>query len=345
MLLGGLLPDTTPVQVAVIVVATGMIWVGSGWLESAAEELSSYYGLPAVVQGSVVVAVSSSFPELASVVVTALSGSFGMGVGAVVGSAIFNVLVIPAVAGIVTDDPLDVNRTVVYKEAQFYMLAVSALVITFALAVIYYPADAGAPLVGSVTRPLALIPLGLYGLYLFVQWQDVGDHESDDAGAGIDLRREWAKLAAGLAVILVAVESLVGALEGLNATFGIPEFLAGVTLLAAATSFPDALISVRAARGGKGVTSLGNVLGSNTFDLLVAVPVGVLIAGSAPVSFAVAAPMMGVLTVATILLFAFLRTDLLLTDVESYGLVAAYLVFVGWVVGETVGIFGLLVGT
>ena len=55
--------------------------------------------------------------------------------------------------------------------------------------------------------------------------------------------------------------------------------------------------------------------------------------------------MMGVLTVATILLFAFLRTDLLLADVESYGLVAAYLVFVGWVVGETVGVFGLLVGT
>ena len=345
MVLGGLLPDTTPAQVAAIVVATGLIWVGSGWFESAAEELSAHYGLPAVVQGSVVVAVGSSFPELASVVVTALAGSFGMGVGAIVGSAIFNVLVIPAVSGLVTDDPLDVSRTVVYKEAQFYMLAVSALVITFALAVIYYPVDGGAALAGSVTRPLALIPLGLYGLYLFIQWQDVGDHESGHDGTGVDLRREWAKLAAGLALILVAVESLVGALEGLNATFGLPEFLAGVTVLAAATSFPDALISVRAARDGSGATSLGNVLGSNTFDLLVAVPVGVLIAGSAPVAFAVAAPMMGVLTVATILLFAFLRTDLLLTDVESYGLVAAYLVFVGWVVGETVGVFGLLVGT
>ncbi len=340
MVLGGLLPDTTPVQAAVIVAATGLVWAGSGWLETAAEELSAYYGLPAVVQGSVVVAVGSSFPELASVVLTALSGSFGMGVGAVVGSAIFNVLVIPAASGIATDEPLDVDRAVVYKEAQFYMLAVSALVVTFALAVIYAPVD-GAPLVGSVTRPLALLPLGLYGLYLFIQWQDVGDHESD-AAAGVDLRREWGKLVAGLAVILVAVESLVGALEGLNATFGVPEFLAGATVLAAATSLPDALLSVRAARGGSGVTSLGNVLGSNTFDLLVAVPVGVLVAGSAPVSFAVAAPMMGVLTVATVLLFAVLRTDLTLTDAEAYGLVVAYLVFVGWVVGETVGVVGLL---
>jgi len=223
------------------------------------------------------------------------------------------------------------------------MLAVSALLITFALAIIYYPVDGGGvALAGSVTRPLALIPIGLYGLYLFIQWQDVGDHESDDAGTGIESRREWGKLLAGLLVILVAVESLVGALEGLNATFGIPEFLAGVTVLAAATSFPDALISVRAARSGRGVTSLGNVLGSNTFDLLVAVPVGVLIAGSAPVSFAVAAPMMGVLTVATVLLFTFLRTDLVLTDAESYGLVAAYLVFVGWIIGETAGVFGLV---
>ncbi|MFB6298335.1 MAG: sodium:calcium antiporter [Salinirussus sp.] len=344
MVLGQFLPDATVVHVAVVVVTTGMIWFGSTWLESSAEHLSKYYGLPAVVQGSIVVAVGSSFPELMSVIITALGGSFGLGVGAIVGSAIFNILVIPALSGIATKSPLDATRTVVYKEAQFYMLAVSALVITFAFAVIYFPADGGTALDGNVTRSLALIPLLLYGLYLFIQWQDVGDHESNDSGGDVNVLREWGRLAVGLLVILVAVELLVGAVKGLNATFGIPEFLAGVTILAAATSLPDALVSVRAARGGKGVTSLGNVLGSNTFDLLVAIPVGVLIAGRAPVSFTVAAPMMGVLTVATIFLFTVLRTDLTLTDAESYGLLAAYLVFVGWIVGETIGAFDLIVG-
>ncbi|TKX82892.1 sodium:calcium antiporter, partial [Halorubrum sp. SS5] len=85
----GILPDAPVVHVLVIAAATGLIWVGSGWLEEAAETLAGYYGLPAVVQGSVVVAVGSSFPELVSVLVTAFTGVFDMGVGALVGSAIF----------------------------------------------------------------------------------------------------------------------------------------------------------------------------------------------------------------------------------------------------------------
>lgn len=161
----------------------------------------------------------------------------------------------------------------------------------------------------------------------------------------MNVLREWGRLAVGLLAILVAVELLVGAVEGLITTFGIPEFLAGVTIIAVTTSLPDAFVSVRAARSGRGVTSLGNVLGSNTFDLLVAIPVGVLIAGSVPVSFTVAIPMMGVLTVATILLFTVLRTDLSLTTTESYALFGAYALFVAWVVAETVGVSNLVVGT
>ncbi|MFB6152686.1 MAG: sodium:calcium antiporter [Halodesulfurarchaeum sp.] len=340
----GVFPDSPLVHVLVIGLATGFIWWGSGWLESSAENLSTYYGLPAVIQGSVVVAIGSSFPELSSVVLTALAGAFDMGVGAIVGSAIFNILVIPAASGIASDDPIDSNRTVVFKEAQFYMIAVSAVVVTFAMAVIYFPTTGGAALGGRVTRPLALIPLLLYGLYLFIQWEDVSDHQPGDEASSINILRQWGKLVVGLVVILVAVEQLVGAVESLNHTFGIPQFLAGVTIIAAATSLPDTLVSVRAARADEDVTSLGNVLGSNTFDLLVAIPIGVLIVGSAPINFSVAVPMMGVLTLATILLFATLRTDLTLSGIEAYALLATYVLFVGWIVAETVGYTHLIRG-
>ncbi|RJX41905.1 sodium:calcium antiporter [Halonotius aquaticus] len=343
-MLGGLLPASPAVAVGMIVVTTAVIWVGSGWLESSAEQLSAHYGLPPVVQGSIVVAVGSSFPELSSVVFTALAGVFDMGVGGIVGSAIFNILVIPALAGLAATGNLETNRELVYKEAQFYMIAVSALVITFALGVIYIPAPETPPLVGQITRPLAMLPLLLYGLYLFIQWQDVseytGDVELSDA-----IGRQWATLAGGLLLILVGVEQLVSAVEILTHTFGIPEFLAGVTIIAAVTSLPDTLVSVRAAREGRGLTSLGNVLGSNTFDLLVAIPIGVLLIGTVSINFAVAVPMFGVLTLATVLLFGFLRTDLSLTTPEAYALLVAYGLFVVWVIAETIGVINLVAAT
>src|SRR6056297_2198872 len=108
-MLGGLVPASLPLAVGLIILTTAVIWIGSGWLESSAEQLSAHYGLPPVVQGSIIVAVGSSFPELASVVFTALAGVFDMGVGGIVGSAIFNILVIPAVAGLAATGNLETN--------------------------------------------------------------------------------------------------------------------------------------------------------------------------------------------------------------------------------------------
>ena len=103
-------------------------------------------------------------------------------------------------------------------------------------------------------------------------------------------------------------------------------------------------MSVQAARRGEGVTSLANVLGSNTFDLLVAVPAGVLVAGTAAIDFTATVPMMGFLTVATLVLFTVLRTDLTLTEREGYVLLGVYAVFVVWLVLETVGVTGSIPG-
>jgi cation:H+ antiporter len=324
-------------DVGIIAVTTGVIWFGSGWLEEASDRLAAYYGLPQVVQGAIISAVGSSMPELVAVVAAGLTGSLALGVGGIVGSAIFNVLVIPALAGVVTDDDIESSRTIVYKEAQFYMLAVSTLLITFALAVIYYPV-AGAPMEGTITRPLALIPLGLYGLYIFIQYQDTAEHQPDEEATGVNSRRQWVRLGVGLATIIVAVHFLVEAVSTLGTEFGINQFLLGVTIIAGATSLPDALVSVRAARQERGVASVANVLGSNTFDLLVAIPVGIMIVGDEPINFAMAVPMFAVLTAATVGLFTVLRTDLSLTDGEAAGLLGIYALFVGWVILETLDI-------
>ncbi|SIR92170.1 cation:H+ antiporter [Haladaptatus litoreus] len=320
----------------VAIVATAVVWKGSGWLEDASEQLAAYYGLPAIVQGAIITAVGSSFPELSSTVLsTLLHGEFDLGVGAIVGSAIFNILVIPGVSGLVTDRYTS-SRDVVYKEALFYMLAVASLLLTFALAVIYNPLGGG-DLTGEVTRLLVLPLIGLYGLYVFIQYLDSREYGVPQV-TSIRVGQEWLRLITSLVVIVIAVEGLVRAALTFGEAFGTPPFLWGLTILAAATSLPDAFVSVQAARKDEDVTSLANVLGSNTFDLLVAIPAGVLIAGAAPVDFALAVPMMGVLVVATVILFSFLRTSMELTTTEAYSLVVGYTLFLCWMILETTGV-------
>ena len=327
-----------------VAVSTAVVWKGSGILEDASEKLAAYYRLPPVVQGAVIAAVGSSFPELSTTVIsTLLHGEFDLGVSAIVGSAIFNILIIPGVSGLVTDR-LASDRTLVYKDAQFYITSVAVLLIAFSFALIYNPVE-GSEWEGTMTRPIALIPFLLYGVYLFLQQQDTAEHQAEKVDADpsdVQPGKAWLRMLLSLVIIVAGVEGLVRAAIGLGEVFGTPSFIWGLTVIAAGTSLPDAFVSINAARRGDGVISIANVLGSNIFDLLVAVPAGVLIAGAAPVDFKVAAPMMGVLTLATIVLFTMLRTKLRLSHRECYVLLGLYAAFVLWLILETVGVTTVL---
>nr|WP_255700108.1 sodium:calcium antiporter [Jiella avicenniae] len=333
--------------VAVAIVATAIVWKGSGLLESSSTRLSTHYRLPPVVHGSIVVAVGSSFPELSTTVLSSLiHGEFQLGVAAIVGSAIFNILVIPALCGLFSPKRLESNRELVYKESQFYMVSVAVLLITFSFAVIYNPTDqqADGVITGTLTRLLALIPIAFYLLYVVIQYLETRDHPAEKSEEAISPGREWMFFGASLLVIVLGVEGLVRAAINLGEIFETPSFLWGFTVVAAGTSVPDAFVSVRAARRNNGVTALANVLGSNIFDLLVAIPAGVLVAGATVINFSVAAPMMGLLTVATVALFLAMRTGMLLTRRESIFLMVLYVAIVLWVALESVGVTSLLSG-
>ncbi|WEL23311.1 sodium:calcium antiporter [Candidatus Nanohalovita haloferacivicina] len=326
--------------IALATISTVLIWKSSSLLEETSEKLAAYYGLPAVVQGAVIAAIGSSFPELSSTVISVIvHGNFELGIGAIVGSAIFNILLIPAVSVIANGKMIDANRDIVYKEAQFYMLSIAVLLLTFSMAVIYNPLPG--QLRGEVTRWLALIPVAVYGLYIFIQYEDTKDGGPERV-ENIAEKKQWALLAASLVLIVIGVEGLVRSAVEFGNIFNTPSFLWGLTIVAAGTSLPDTVVSYKAAKDGEGVTSMANVLGSNVFDLLIAIPAGVLLAGATPVNYAVAVPMFGFLTFATISLFTTLRTDLELYRKEAYFLLLIYAAFLIWMITETFGATNLI---
>lgn len=326
----------------VAIVATGILWKGSDWLEHSSEGLSTYYELPDIVQGALVVAIGSSFPELSTVVIsTILHGEFDLGVAAIVGSAIFNILVIPAAAALVTKNSFESNRDLVYKEAQFYIISVAVLIITFSFAAIFNPVEStngNGVILGEMDRFLALLPLLLYGFYIFIQYQDTMDFVPERDSSTVNPLKEWGMLLASLLVILIGVEMLVQSAIKFGEILGTPSFLWGISVVAAGTSIPDAFVSIKKAQKGDPITSIANVLGSNIFDLLVCIPIGVLIAGTTIINFSVAAPLMGALTLGTLLLFSFMRTNMILGRWESMMLLSGYFLFLLWMGLENFGV-------
>jgi cation:H+ antiporter len=324
------------VDLLFLALGTAIVWRSSRRIDAAAQRIAAHHGLPPIVRGAVLTAVASSFPELSSVLIsTLLHGAFELGVAAVVGSAIFNILVIPA-CSVLAGGTLRTSRELVFKESLFYLISVSVLLLTFSFAVIYHPTGDGS-LRGDLTRGLACVPLGLYAIYLFIQYQDSresGAERQPDPHVG----RAWAGLLFGMLLVAAGVELLVRAALDLGATLGSPAFLWGLTVVAAGTSLPDLFISIREARAGHHEASISNVLGSNIFDLLVAAPLGVLVAGATTIDFRRAVPMVASLTIATIALFLAMRLGMALRRADALVLLFLYAAFLTWLALEAAGI-------
>ncbi len=329
--------------------ASVLLYASCSWLEEASHRLAARYGLPDIVKGSIITAVSSSVPELATAVLAIpVHQDFELGLSAIIGSAIYNILVIPACSVFARGRSLRSNRELVFREAQFYLVSVSALLLVVCLAVIFDPGgprngEAAGPILGTLTPSLAWLPLALYALYLFIQYEEVKDHRRV-AIRDMEVRaaREWVILLVCIGLIMVGVEVLLRCAIELGQQLETPTFLWGLTIVAAATSIPDTLISVRAAQQGRSESSISNVLGSNVFDLLVAVPLGVLIAGAVTVNFTQTIPMMGYLMVATIVMLVFMRRDMEISKAEAVWMMALYLGFGLWMAAEAFGIVRFL---
>jgi cation:H+ antiporter len=331
------------------VVSTGLLWLASNRLETCTFALSERYGLPDAVRGSLLMAVASSMPELATgLLALGVHADFELGMSAIVGSAIYNILVIPACSVYARGEALRTNKELVYREAQFYLIAVVSLMVVLSMAVIYY---GPAPLVedgrrifqGTFSRGLALVPLFLYGVYLYIQFEEVRDALVENPpNLSINALQEWLALLMSIALILAGVDILLRVAIALGELLGTPTFLWGMTVVATATSLPDTFVSVKASAAGRIESSITNVLGSNVFDLLVAVPAAVLVAGATTINFTQVVPMMTFLVAATVVMLLLMRRRGELRKGEAAVMLVMYLGFGIWMASEAFGFTNLL---
>jgi len=239
--------------------------VGASLLVRGSSKLALSFGISPLVVGLTIVAFGTSAPEVAVSVGATLDGKTDIAIGNVVGSNIFNVLFILGVSALIV--PLVVNIQLIRQEVPI-MIGASLLLLALGL-------DGNLSLMDGALLFGLLIA---YTVFLVVQSRretqaakDEYAEEVKPAEAGAwdsKLAVQLALIAAGLAALVFGSEWLVTASVAVAKSMGVSDLVIGLTIVAAGTSMPEVATSLTAAIKGERDIDVGNVVGSNTFNIL-----------------------------------------------------------------------------
>ncbi|MER2552716.1 MAG: calcium/sodium antiporter [Thauera sp.] len=248
----------------VLMFALGLVAlvIGAELLVRGASRLAVSFGVSPLVVGLTVVAFGTSAPEMAVSVGSALTGAPDLAIGNVVGSNIANVLLILGISALIT--PLLVDEQIIRQEIPI-MIGASALLVVMAL-------DGNIGLVESVALFALVIA---YTVFLVMQSRRASKAVQDEFETGIPTStwdRHWAVqlalIAVGLVLLVVGADWLVDAAVAFARAFGVSDLVIGLTVVAVGTSMPEIATSIIAAIRGQRDIAVGNVVGSNVFNIL-----------------------------------------------------------------------------
>jgi cation:H+ antiporter len=243
------------VDLLLVAIGVLLLYTGGEALVRGAVRLASRLGVSSMVVGLTVVAFGTSAPELAATLASALRGAPGLAVGNVLGSNVANVGLILAVTASVY--PLVGERTFVRREVPL-MVAICALLI---------PVMLGGS-VGRVEGALLLTVLALY-LWRLLRRGEVPTGDADPPGTvPVPLWRSVALVVVGVALLVVGARALVQGAVAIAEGLGVPDRVIGLTLVAFGTSLPELASSLVAAVRRETDIILGNIVGSNVFNVL-----------------------------------------------------------------------------
>jgi cation:H+ antiporter len=257
-----------------IIFGLGLLTYASDWLVEGASALAKRLKISDLAIGLTIVAFGTSAPELVVSVVSAVQGNVDISVANVIGSNIFNILAILGIAAIIY--PLRVTRSTVWREIPFALLAVFVL----GLMVNAFLLDAGSDNV--ISRSDAVILLGFFAIFL-VYVYGMAKHAPKSEAEGLpqgESMPSWKMflwITGGLIGLVVGGRFTVDGATTIATWLGVSQTLIGLTIVAVGTSLPELATSVQAARKKKDDIAVGNIVGSNIFNIFLILGVGGLV--------------------------------------------------------------------
>ena len=245
------------ILIAIILLVLGFVMLtkGADWFVDGSSALAARLGIPQLVIGLTIVAMGTSAPEAAVIITSALKGNEGITVGNVVGSNIMNILLFLGIASVIV--PLAVQKSTRMIEIP-YMIAITIL-----FGVLGYTGEMITRIEGGILWIAFLIYLG-YLLWMAKKGKE--ENEPDEKQKSLPV--QLLTILVGLVCIVLGSDFVVDGATEIAKVIGISERIIGLTIVAFGTSLPELVTSVTAARRGNADIAIGNIVGSNVFNIL-----------------------------------------------------------------------------
>ena len=263
---------------AVLALVGGFVLLikGADWFVEGSSSVAKLLKVPTIVIGLTVVALGTSLPEASVSISSALKGANSLAISNVVGSNIFNTLVVLGASALIV--PVCVQPGSVKKEIPFSILCTFALLGSLFLGRNIVGGEVEAAVVAdtyTLTRVGGLVLIALFAFYMY--WQISAAMKARKAGE-LDEEEEDVKIMSplksaiaivgGVACIILGGNFVVDGASAIAMKFGMSETLVGMTIVAIGTSLPELVTSMVAAKKGESDLALGNAIGSNIFNIV-----------------------------------------------------------------------------
>ena len=240
-------------QLLLLTVGFVMLVKGSDWFVDGAASIAAKFRIPQIIIGLTIVAMGTSAPEAAVSITAASAGSADITVGNIVGSNILNVLIILGLSAAIIAVPI--GKSTQKIDAPF-MIAISGIFLLLGWD-------------GAITRMDGVILLFLFVSYMgYMIWSALHSNEEGDEIKDMKIWQMILATVGGLALVVWGADVAVDAATELATIFGMSERFIGLTVVALGTSLPELFTSVTAARKGNADIAIGNIVGSNIFNIL-----------------------------------------------------------------------------
>lgn len=302
-----------------IILGVAMVLFGADRLTEGASSLARRMKIPEIIIGLTIVAAGTSAPELFVSLVSALKGTPDMAVGNVVGSNTMNAMLIVGCAAMVA--PMSISRSTVKKDIPF---SVAASVLLILLGFDFF--------LGRIDGILLLLGFAVFMYYTLTQAKA---GKAEESAVEVKQQNMWLSMlfvVLGLALLVFGSNLFVDAASRVAYSLGISEAVVGLTIVAGGTSLPELATSVVAARKGQSAIAIGNVIGSNVFNILLILGLTATISPMAiqGITLVDMLMMMG----SVVLVWFFSRTRYTVERWEGALLVAGYLIYLGWLLSN-----------